>query len=196
VKEAKFNPTIRFSHRWLYYLGRKAINTVYEDSGAYARDIFDAVLKVGCALEEDWPYPPPPSIFEPAYALPPASCVKSASEHLILVSFVRVVDGVDGICTALGNGKLVTLGAPWFAKWENPGPEGKLATIKCWDAVAGGHQTFLYGHTYFQEVFYLQNSWGNQWANHGRCTLPFSVINQFKKKGGYDAHTVTIKWIV
>ena len=193
MQAAKTDPAARFSPRWLYYLGRLAINEVYQDSGAYARDILSAAVKVGACLEAIWPYPPYPSYFDAATAAPPAACAPASARHLIL-SYTRIVDGVDGIATALSQGHLVTLGAPWYSKWESPGPDGKLAKVNCLSKIAGGHQTYLYGHDYATEYFNGSNSWGDQWGDHGRYLLPFSALKQFKKRGGYDAHFIDVKW--
>lgn len=193
IPAAMLDPAARFSPRWLYYLGRLAIDEVYQDNGAYARDILSAAGKVGACLERVWQYPPYPSYFDAATADPPPACARQAAKHLIL-SYTRVVDGVDGICTALSHGHLVTLGAPWYEKWESPGSDGKLAKVSCLSKIAGGHQTYLYGHDYAARYFNGSNSWGTSWGNGGRFLLPFSAIAQFKKKGGYDAHFISVEW--
>ncbi len=177
-----------FSPRWIYYLGRFMGGYVNEDCGCEPRLALDGLLKSGCALESAWPYE---SDFDPS---PPPDAAYRAAFGWPLLSYVRVVDGVDGLCTALADGNLVAIGSPWFTKWLPSPKDGKLPSIKCWDSVSGGHETLLYG--YDKKAKYLKglNSWGEDWGNDGKFLMPFSAITQFKKHGGYDSHIVRVNW--
>ena len=191
--QAKTDPGVRFSPRWLYYLGRLAEGTVEEDAGANPGDIFDSIVTMGCAHELDWPYPVYPSDFDPKTAVPESNIVNAALAHLVPTS-IRIVDGVDGICAALAAGNLVAIGAPWYTKWESTDAAGHLAKVNCLSSVAGGHETYLYGYDYTTKYLMGSNSWGTDWGNNGRYLMPFGAIDCFKKKGGYDAHIVQVTW--
>jgi len=177
------------SPRWIYYGGRKLGGYVHEHCGTEPRLALDWLLKWGCLLESQWQYE---ERFNPID--PEDNQFKQALEKP-LFSYSRVVDGIDGICTALSGNNLVAIGSPWYDKWSYPDDNGKLKKPRCYDTIGGGHETFLYGHDYKTEYFNLQNSWGEDWGNDGLCLLPFSAIPQFKKHGGYDAHIVDINWV-
>lgn len=176
------------SPRWIYYGGRKLGGYVNEDCGTEPRLALEWLLKYGCLLESQWQYE---ERFNP---VPPTSELYIEAVKRPLLSYSRVVDGIDGICTALSENNLVAIGSPWYDKWSYTDDNGKLKKPRCWDSIAGGHETFLYGHDYKTEYFNLQNSWGEDWGIDGRCLLPFSAIKCFKKHGGYDAHVLEINW--
>lgn len=180
-----------FSPRWIYYGGRFLGGYVHEDCGTEPRLALDWLIKYGCALESVWKYQ---ERFDPE---PPTQTVFNEAKKYPLFSYTRVVDGVDGICTALSLGSLVAIGSPWFSKWITTDDNGKLKTIYCWDSIAGGHETLLYGYDKTTEYYNGLNSWGSKWGNEGRFLMPFSAITQFKKKtrGGYDSHTISVDWM-
>ena len=120
--------------------------------------------------------------------------VSSAPEALKwpIVSYTRLVDGADGVCSGLAEGSFVSIGSPWYESWMDVDFTGNLPSVYSW--VAGGHETFLYGYDKTKQVFYGQNSWGANWGRGGRYTMPFSAINAFKQDGGYDGHIVSVDW--
>lgn len=188
------NYTQWFSPTWIYNGARYIEGTLSEDVGCYPRDALDWLLEKGCLLESLWPYNPlmldrkaPPSSLEPEAAKTP------------LIAYYRVVDSVDGLCSAIADGFCVSIGTPWFKKWMNPMPTwrcgwrnvpGILPEVTVSDETVGGHETFLYGYDMKQQVFYGQNSWGITWGAGGRYIMPFSAIEVFKDLGGYDAHYI------
>ena len=177
-----------FSPRWIYYGGRYLGGYVNYDNGTEPRFALDWCLKKGCALESVWQYQ---SGFNPA---PPPDAAYTEALKRPLLTYTRVVDGVDGICSALAGNSLVAVGSPWYNKWGDTDSKGRLSKIKCWDKLAGGHEYILWGHNLSNELFGCQNSWGEDWGSAGRMYLPFQAINQFKRHGGYDAHVIEVNW--
>ena len=183
-----------FSPTWIYNGARFIEGTLAEDAGCYPRDALDWLLKKGCLLERDWPYNP---LLLDTRA-PPSSLEPEASEFPLL-AYYRVVDGVDGLCSALVAGFHVAIGTPWFKKWMSPQPvwkclwsnvPGVLPEVTEFDEIVGGHETCLYGYDVVENVFYGQNSWGELWGDKGRFRMPFSSIKVFIELGGYDAHYI------
>jgi hypothetical protein len=140
-------------------------------------------------LEPFWPYidgtkkfdkTSPPSKFDPEAAKYP------------VIEYQRVTGGSAGICQALADGYVVSIGTPWYSKWMSP-KNGVLPVVKAGDSVAGGHETLLYG--YKDSRFMGMNSWGTGWGNKGMYTMPFSAFDGvFQSEGGFDAHIIKISW--
>lgn len=177
-----------FSPRWIYYLGRLLGGYVDQDCGTEPRLALEGLVKYGCLLESAWPY-----ISNFNSLAPPDEAYIEALKHPLL-SYTRVVDGFDGICTALADKNLVAIGSPWPAKWMSAGSDGELPRLWCWDEADGGHETFLFGYNRLSQTIDGQNSWGEEWADKGRYHFPASALNWFKKKGGYDAHIIHVNW--
>jgi len=153
-----------FSPTWIYNGARYIEGTLTEDDGCYPRDALDWLLEQGCLLEHFWPYNP----LMLDMKSPPSSLDKEAAK-VPLLAYYRVVDSVDGICSAIADGFFVSIGTPWFKKWMNPMPTwrcgwknvpGVLPEVTASDATVGGHETVLYGYDQKQQVLYGQNSWG------------------------------------
>ena len=177
-----------FSPRWIYYLGRLLGGYVDEDNGTEPRLALEGLVKYGCLLESAWQYK---SDFD---ASPPPDAAYAEALKRPLLSYSRVVDGFDGICSALAGDNLVAIGSPWPDKWNNIGADGELPRLLCWDEASGGHETFLYGYNRATKIIDGQNSWNTWWGDNGHYHMPASALNWFKKKGGYDAHIVQVNW--
>jgi hypothetical protein len=178
-----------FSPTWIYNGARFIEGSLLTDVGCYPRDACEWLRTKGGLLEHFWPYnrmafdsTPPPSSFDPEAAKWP------------LLAYYRVTGGVDAICDALAAGYLVSIGTPWFQKWMNPGPDGRLEELVATDTRAGGHETCLYGYDKTINCFMGVNSWGTGWGNSGHYLMPFSSFTIFGSKGGYDAHYLQVNW--
>jgi len=185
ARDKRWNTYVEYySPSWIYNGARFIEGTLTQDVGCYPRDALHWLYEKGCLLEYLWPYnplrldvAPPPSHLEPEAAKYP------------LLSYYRVVDGVEGICEVLANGQYVSIGTPWYEKWVDP-VNGELAEVSFLDPIAGGHETCLYGYDKDKGIFYGINSWGTDWGNKGFYTMPFSAFGVFKVMGGYDAHYI------
>jgi hypothetical protein len=175
-----------YSPTWVYNGARFIEGTLMLDCGCQPRDALHWLYMKGCLLESLWSYDttkvdtiPPPSSLEP-----------EAAKHPLL-SYFRVVDGVDGICSCLADHHFVSVGTPWPDKWMHPEPfDGNLEEIKASELGNEGHETCLYNYDLNLERVFGINSWGPKWGNVGLFTMPFSAFDVFKKKGGYDAHYI------
>jgi hypothetical protein len=182
-----------YSPTWIYNGARFIEGTLAMDWGCYPKDALDWVLGHGLLYERYWPYDPSKLDMSA-----PSSERQAQAIQYPDFAYYRCVDGVDGICSALadswasiqvgGPGWLVAIGAPWFALWMNPGSSGILSEVNSNDAIAGGHETFLFGYDQGKGLLYGQNSWGTNWGNGGCFAMPFQAIEVFKQLGGYDAH--------
>ena len=56
-----------------------------------------------------------------------------------------------------------------------------------------GHEVIVYGYSKPLNRYYIANSWGTGWGADGLCSAPFSALDVFKAKGGYDAQYLTFK---
>jgi hypothetical protein len=173
------------SPTWIYN-GARAIEGYLEyDTGCSPRDALDYLIKNGCLLEHFWPYDG--TKFDPNL---PTEIQKAAAVQYANFTYRRVTDGIEGLTTALADGHCCCIGGPWFYNWYSA-PGGTLVPVTATDNVVGGHETSLYGYDLAAGVFFGQNSWGTDWGNKGRFTMPFSALAVFKELGGYDAHYVT-----
>ncbi len=178
----------RIGPRWIYNGARYLDGTLSMDIGTTPGSALDWLLKQGLLVESKWLYVAGQDTF-----LAPSSERMAQAVAYLDFAYYRVDNGVDGIKSALAEGHAVSLGAPWFQKWMDPGPEGILAPVAAQDEVAGGHETCLYDYDDAVNSFGDQNSWGGAWGKEGRCRMPYGALQAFKQLGGYDAHYVTMK---
>jgi hypothetical protein len=156
------------------------------DAGCYPKDALDWTLDYGILDEHFWPYDP--NMID-MHA--PSSEKISQANRYVGFRYWRAVDGVDGLCDALATGFVVSIGTPWFNEWINISSDGILPIPTVNSAVAGGHETALFAYDRKKSVFLGVNSWGTEWGNAGKYTMPFESIDMFKEKGGYDAHYIS-----
>ena len=178
-----------FSPTWIYNGARFLEGTLSEDAGCWPRDALKWLRDKGCLLEQFWPYN---ALFLDMTS-PPSHLELEASKYPLL-DYYRVTGGVDGICSALAEGFYVSIGTPWFQKWQHPKSDGKLVEVSTSDPVSGGHETCLYGYDKSLARFFGINSWGKTWGNSGLFTIPFQAFSVFNKVGGYDAHYLNVNW--
>ena len=178
-----------FSPRWIYNGARFIEGMLNEDEGCYPKDALDWLMMKGWLLDAIWPYVAGVDTYTP-----PSSRYDAEAAKFPMLSYLRIADGLDGICSAIAQGKYVALGAPWYDEWTDMDKEGNLPEVSKYTWPVGGHETFLYGYDRSLKVFYGQNSWGIEWGNNGRFAMPFSAFEGFKLWGGYDAHCIDIAW--
>jgi hypothetical protein len=179
-----------FSPTWIYNGARKLEGTLSQDAGAYPRDALKFLKSWGSLPEHFRPY----QMYELDTTDPLTWGVTEEAAKYPLVSYTRVTDGVEFICSALAEGHLVALGGAWYASWMDPPSTGVLP--EKYDRVVGGHEVFLYGYSLTTSRFYGQNSWGVDWGNKGRFEMPFSALEAMKADTGYDAHYIEVDWKV
>jgi len=178
-----------FSPRWIYNGARFIEGMLNEDEGCYPKDALDWLTQKGWLLDTIWPY-----VAGIDTHLPPPSHYESEAAKYPMLSYTRIADGIDGICSAIAQGKYVALGAPWYDEWEETDEAGFLPEVSKFAWPVGGHETFFYGYDRPLKVFYGQNSWGIDWGKAGHYAMPFSAFDGFKVWGGYDAHYIDVAW--
>ena len=177
-----------FSPTWIYNGGRLLEGTLDEDSGCYPRDNLEFIREYGCLLEHFRPYKDTLDETDPTdWGL------NDEAAKYPIIKYTRLVDGVDGILSALADGYLVSIGSPWYDSWFYPDAGGNLPEDYLY--VAGGHEYLCYGYDKVRQVLLCQNSWGTGWGNSGKFTVPFSAIEYWKYDGGYDAHIIDVDWV-
>ena len=176
-----------FSPDWGYAGARLLEGTLKEDSGAYSRDVYKWVFAEGCLLERFHPFDTKLDTTDPR-TWPNAERAKDWR----IKEYTRCVDGYLGICAALADHHIVSLGSPWYEAWMNTGSDGKMSEHP--GACVGGHQTYLVGYDLIARHFILVNSWGRSWGKGGYGFLPFSALDLFKTDDGYDAYYAVCEW--
>ena len=178
-----------WSPSWIYNGARSIEGTLTQDAGAYPRDAYDWLVKMGILAWDLWP-------FKDALdkRFPPSKFNAEAKKHPV-IKYYRIVDGANGIMSALAAGNFVSIGQPWFSAWMDVGSDGKLPKVTAKSEVAGGHETFWLGYDNKAKEILGQNSWGTtDWGNKGRYRMPFSALDAFKANGGYDCHYGQVNW--
>jgi hypothetical protein len=130
-----------YSPKWIYNGARFIEGTLAQDIGSYPKDGLDWMLENGILFEHDWPYEP--NYFDKTA---PGSTRIALAVKYPDFRYERVVDGVNGILTALNDGHMVSIGTPWFSKWNTVETDntGVLPEVEIDDNVEGGHETALF----------------------------------------------------
>jgi hypothetical protein len=156
------------------------------DLGCYPQDALDWTLDYGILLEHFWPYNP-----NQVDTTAPSSEKIDQADRYKDFAYLRCVDGIDGICDAMASGFFVSIGSPWFEEWRSTDSEGHLIVPTNDSQEAGGHETCFFEYDRNKGLFKGANSWSTEWGDEGCYLMPFESIEQFKNRGGYDAHYIT-----
>jgi hypothetical protein len=177
-----------FSRTWLYNGFRYLMGWLDRDSGAYPDKMFEWVLTNGLLLEQYWRY----DYSKLDMTVPNTLHMSRAVKYKNMQVF-RVVDGADGIMSAISEGHAVSFCCPWPKSWTYYPPAGVLPEITVDAPLYTGHNIFIYGYDQPNGKFLIQNSWGKNWGVNGRALMPIAAVQTFKQMGGYDAHYVTFE---
>ncbi len=177
-----------YSPQWIWNWARFVEGTLSQNVGVYPRDALECLAKNGCLLESSWKYSP--DILDTSE---PADHAQNSIKYSDFQYF-RCVDGVDGICSALAEGHLVSIGSPWFSAWSALSPAGTLSYVTKESPTIGGHMYLIYGYDKLAQgggQFYCMNSWGPEWGDKGFFKMYFGAVPTFKELWGYDAYYLT-----
>ena len=178
AEENSGNP-LNLSQLWLYYRYRERYGHVEYDDGVFLRDLIKVLASDGVPLEADWPYvlanwdkKPPPESY--ARALPN----RITSYHAIYT--------LDDMVQSIASGYGFFGGISWYESadslyTEKTGhieypPSGKLL---------GGHALFFSKYNLNQGVFGGPNSWGKEWGDDGKFTIPFEYLTSPRLAGDF-----------
>lgn len=170
-------PDEDLSRLFLYYQERLLEGTTGEDAGAQIRDTFKTLAKVGVCTEQCDPYNPP--TFANPLANDSSADLESAAIYRI-GAYHRIPD-VNTARSVLASGYAIELGFAVYESFESIGADGVMPMPKVpGEALLGGHAVLIRGYDDHREAFYVQNSWGEGWGDHGCFWMPYAFLNDTK----------------
>jgi C1A family cysteine protease len=174
------NMFYHYSRLWLYWQERNLEGTVNEDSGAYIRDGFKVLQKIGCATESYFPYTSNPvAVFTHT---PSPESYDNAQYHKI-DEYYRIMTKAQ-LREELAHGNPVVMGIQVYESFETaevartgivPMPD----TSK--EEFLGGHAILAMGYKFIgnKEYIICRNSWGKGWGDNGYFYLPMDFIGWY-----------------
>jgi C1A family cysteine protease len=172
------------SRLFIYYNERVIGGTVNEDSGAQIRDGIKSVVKLGVCSEELWPY----DITRFAER-PPQAAFDQAANHQAL-AYNRIPCALREMQDCLARGYPFVFGFSVYESFESDevANTGRMSLPTQNDRVVGGHAVLCVGYDTVQQVFIVQNSWGDDWGDKGFFYMPFDYM--------LNANLADDRWVV
>ena len=164
------------SRLFVYYNARKMAGWEHEDSGATIGQGMAALLAFGAPSEASWPY----DIARMAER-PPEACYEEARAD-VPGEYARV-DGVDHIRGALARAHPVVFASNipdrcYEAAWTSGSvPMPTADEMAAFTSRDGTHAMLLVGYDLNAKVYFVRNSWSDQFGERGYCRLPFDVFD-------------------
>lgn len=164
----------QISRLFQYYVTRKNMGTIHEDSGAYIRDTIKAAAQYGSVWETNWRYR-----IEKFAEEPPAKVWEKAKLNKI-TSYHRIDDGdLETMKHTLASGYLIGFG---FLVYENfltqkMATEGILRASEIKGPLYGGHAVVLCGFDDDRRMFKVRNSWGKEWGIDGYYWMDYDYVS-------------------
>lgn len=158
-----------FSRLMGYYftrlVGGEPLN---EDSGANVRDVFKAYAKYGICFEKTWPYDVTKYADAPNATALAEGLLHIAKVYYTCLTILQIKKSIaDGFPVIFGFDCYQSLDSDEVAKTGNiPYPEQSEAPI-------GGHCMMIDTYDDVKQLFSGPNSWGEDWGDNGRYTLPY-----------------------
>jgi C1A family cysteine protease len=168
-------PAIMPARLHLYWHERFLEGTTATDSGAYIRDGFKVIAKVGVPPEADWPY----DITKFAQK-PPAKAEADAVKHKAL-TYSAVPQALTSLKACLAGGFPVAFGFTVYESFESNAvmTTGIVPMPAQGEKVLGGHCVALWGYDDPTQMFLVRNSWGTGWGIPqipGYCWMPYAYV--------------------
>ncbi len=165
---------VRLSRAFLYQAERILNNTLYQDDGARLRNTQQVLMDTGVCLAKDDPYTPQDFVVEFTPAL-----LQEAEQYRIHTGFWAPT--LLEILNALNDGFPVQVGIFVYPSFESESvaQTGTVPMPSAEDLAhgpLGGHAVTAYGYDIPNQLVLLANSWGDQWGNAGKFTLPFAYF--------------------
>ncbi|HXF90856.1 MAG TPA: C1 family peptidase [Candidatus Nitrosotenuis sp.] len=171
----------KLSPLFVYYNERALEGTIFTDAGAVIADGIKTVCKDGACSEALWSYRDKGNKFKQK---PPLLAYKDAKlsvdlDHIGNSNVPQELQTLKGI---LAQGIPIVFGCHIFSSFESDEVEktGKIPMPKNRERKLGGHAMTLVGYNDRKKVFYLANSWGEQWGKKGFGTIPYDYITNPK----------------
>ncbi|HEV2418421.1 MAG TPA: C1 family peptidase [Terriglobia bacterium] len=164
------------SRLFLYYQERKLPwnSDVNSDSGAAMRDAVYVLAHIGVCPESNDPYRPADFSSD---SLNNNERDISAAAAFRVGAYHRVPDAVT-VRQVLASGYAVLLGFQVYPSFEEIKSDGLLPMPKQGEAPLGGHAVVIRGYDDSRACFFIQNSWGHAWGDHGCFWMPYEYIER------------------
>lgn len=161
------------SRLFIYYNEREMEGTISEDAGAEIRDGIKSVNKLGCCLEDNWPYK-----ISQFTKKPPKARYTEAKKHQALL--YRRIDNsrIADIKAALAESMPVVCGFMVYESMDTAkvAKSGIVPMPKKSEYALGGHAVLIVGYSDSTKRFLCRNSWGEGWGLKGYFWMPYAYL--------------------
>jgi C1A family cysteine protease len=162
------------SRLFIYYGERMLEGTLGQgDTGAYGRDGFKWLRKIGSPPEEHWPYDI--TRFEEK---PSQDAWQAAGAHRIDV-YKAVPRSIRQMKAVLSNKQTIAFGFSVYESFESSdvAHTGVIPEPQADERMLGGHEVLMVGYLKSEPAHALvRNSWDTDWGLGGYCLFPWSMI--------------------
>lgn len=174
----------------LYYDARVLQGWQNSDTGAYIRDIFKVLQKLGAGGESLHPYK------ERDLKKKPSAAYYAAAAKQQALKYERVPQTLSQMKAVLAGGNPINLGFAVYESIADAAVDGILNLPQPGERAEGGHAVLVVGYTNdlkavhsrggrlslpkfaksIPEWFIVRNSWGTNWGDRGYCYIPASYL--------------------
>lgn len=162
------------SRLFIYYQERLREGTINEDAGAYGRDGFAALRKVGCPPETLWPY-----VISQFRDKPSEEAYNNAESHRIH-HYTHARHKLVEVQLLILDKKPVAFGfsVPQAFEGEQCMRTGVMPMPVKGEQFIGGHEVYAFGWKQIGDVLHLEcrNSWGSSVMDEGNFWIPAAFV--------------------
>jgi hypothetical protein len=168
-------PAFDFSEEWVYRQIRMP------GGGAYMRDGFKVLSKMGVPREKFMPYDQ--SITDDSQEKPftATNVATNNAKYYKAKGYARLTSIPEMKKSLHINGPFI-LGINWQNEWFNPAEKdeaGYPILNENANSPVGGHAICIVGYDSINNRFKMRNSWGNSWGKNGYAWVPFATALKF-----------------
>lgn len=176
------------SRLFLYYQERVREGSVNSDAGAWGRDGFKVLKKIGCPPEDVWPY-----VIEGFATKPSDESYQAATDYKIKeyvhpgLSAKDLISRQEAFKRLLSNNQTIAFGFTVYESFESGvWDEGIMPMPQPGESVLGGHEVLLVGYLKDHPTCALvRNSWGPDWQLGGYFLMPWFFLCHDKFSGDW-----------
>jgi C1A family cysteine protease len=163
---------VNLSRLFIYYNARLLEDCVNEDSGAYIKDVIQAVKQYGICTELIWPY-----IIENFAITPTINSYEDAQSRTI-TKYHRV-ETIAQMLDAINNNYPILFGMKVYESFDDLHYKTTVLPMPTKnDDVLGGHSMCLVGYDLPKRLVLARNSFGPDWCMNGYCWISFDYVEQ------------------